>query len=299
MNEFTVTQEFDGLRIDRFLAKVMDISRNQVQKLIGDGHVSNLPSIIDDSAAKVRCNDIIRVVLPELKVSETEPENIPIEILYEDNCFAVINKPRGLAVHPGAGRSSGTLVNALLYHLKDLSGIGGVERPGIVHRLDLDTSGIILIAKNDSAHENLSKQFADRLVEKEYFAIVHGNMNTKKGEIVAPIGRHKTNRKKMAVTEDGRYAHTIWELLESFAGFSFVKINLMTGRTHQIRVHMEYIRHSVVGDPLYGNKANSFGVTSQLLHAGNISFVHPKDGRDVSFSAALPLDMEQILEQLR
>lgn len=299
MCEFKVTQDLAGIRLDRFLAKVMDVSRNQIQKLISGGHVFVAGSVVSDPSRKVKFGEVIKSVLPELKQSEAESENIPIEIIYQDDFFAVINKPRGLAVHPGAGRPSGTLVNALLYHLDGLSGIGGVERPGIVHRLDLDTSGIILIAKNDFAHENLSKQFSERLVKKEYFAIVHGVMLSKKGEIVAPIGRHRVNRKKMSVIEGGRYAHTTWESMEQFDKFSFLKINLMTGRTHQIRVHMEYIKHPIVGDPLYCNKSNPFGTASQLLHAGNISFSHPEDGRTMSFSAALPDDMVTALESLR
>ncbi len=296
--KFDVNEQFDGIRLDQFLAAVLDCSRNRVQKLIDDGMISISNGKIC-AKRKVRRGEMVEVSLPETAAPVFEAEDIPLELVYQDEYFAVVNKPRGLAVHPGAGRASGTLVNALMHHLTDLSGIGGVERPGIVHRLDLDTSGLMVIAKNDAAHESLCEQFASRLVEKQYLALVHGRMKNRKGEIIAPIGRHRVNRKKMAVIEGGRYAHTLWQVEEAFEDFSFLKVNIMTGRTHQIRVHLAYIRHSVVGDALYGRKENPFGVDSQLLHAASISFAHPADGRKMEFSVPLPQDMAEALKFLR
>jgi len=295
---YTVTEEFNEFRLDKYLSSVSGFSRNQVQKLIEGGFVSVTHGYADISR-KVKTDERIVINIPYTKTSENTPQDIPVDIIYQDKFLAVINKPRGIAVHPGAGRDSGTLVNALLYHIKDLSGIGGIERPGIVHRLDIDTSGIILIAKNNTAHENISAQFANRTIEKTYFAIVHGKAKKQKGEIIAPIGRHKINRKKMAVIESGRYAHTLWETEEIFDDFSFLKINIMTGRTHQIRVHMAYINHPIAGDPLYCNKQNLFGAKRQLLHAGNISFFHPQDGKKLVFSAPIPEDMLAALKILR
>jgi len=231
----------------------------------------------------------VDINVPEPEKSKLEAENIPLDIIYEDKDILVINKPRGLTVHPGAGNRSGTLVNALLHHCRDLSGIGGVERPGIVHRLDKDTSGILLVAKNDKAHQVLSAQFKDRTIQKTYLAIVKGNPKKDEGTIAEPIGRHPVNRKKMAVSHKGREAVTHYKVLKRFKEYSLVELKPKTGRTHQLRVHLAHIGHSILGDPVYG-KGNA-----QLLHAYKIKFTHPRTEKELEFEAKLPDDMLKLI----
>ncbi len=290
--------ESQGMRIDLFLAEKSGRSRSFIQKMIEDGRIE-VNSGKTSAKGKIHAGDFFRLIFPPPLSLGVLPENLALKIIYEDEFLAVIDKPRSMSVHPGAGCNSGTLVNALLYHLDDLSGIGGVERPGIVHRLDKDTSGIMLVAKNDFAHNFLSGQFSQRKIKKIYVALVHGNMSSSAGKIMLPIGRHPSDRKKMAVVQKGRQAHTEWEVIEKFRDFAFLKIRIFTGRTHQIRVHMAYLKHPVVGDPVYGNRPNPFGADAQLLHSFEITFTHPHTMSEMTFSADIPPDMEDAVNTLR
>lgn len=250
---------------------------------------------------EVQVGDWIEVDLPEPEPLELVPEEIPLDILYEDEALIVLNKPAGLVVHPAPGHPKGTLVHALLAHCQNLSGIGGVQRPGIVHRLDRDTSGVMLIAKTDQAHQSLSTQLKNREIIKEYLAVVHGIFKDKKGTLSTVIGRHTHDRKKMSVfTRQGRPAVTSYEVIEEFPNYSLVKIQIHTGRTHQIRVHMKYLNHPVVGDPLYGRGAKDQAlIQRQALHAKRITFKHPVTDHPLEFVAPLPQDMKNLLEKLR
>ncbi len=290
----------EDTRLDAFLAaNLQELSRSRIQQLIGEGCVT-----LDGKALKknyrVGAGDLFAVEVPELRRAEPEPENIPLDIVYEDGDLIVLNKPKGLVVHPAPGHESGTLVNALLYHCGDtLSGIGGVSRPGIVHRLDMDTSGLMLCAKNDRAHRLLSDQLSDRSLSREYEAILRGTPKEQSGTVDAPIGRHPTDRKRMAVIrEHSRPAVTHYRVLESFPGYSYVRCKLMTGRTHQIRVHMAYLGHPVAGDRVYGG-GEVLGLSSQCLHARQISFIHPTTGQAMTFESILPAEFQQALTRLR
>lgn len=292
--EFTVPEESAGERLDRFAVSCLDeISRTYIQKLIKNGNV-----IVGGKTVKpgmrLDSGTVITVKIPSPVTMEIVPEKIPLDIIYQDTDIAVINKQQGLVVHPGAGNAEGTLVNALLYHLKDLSGIGGVERPGIVHRLDRDTSGVLVIAKNDRAHEILAGQFAERSVEKRYTAFVYGNLK-ESGEIEKPVGRHRIYRQKMCVTPGGRYARTSFSLVRRWYDSGELDVRIYTGRTHQIRVHLSSEGMPVIGDPLYSKK-NIFAGLPLMLHSRVLVIRHPS-GELMRFDAPLPPHMREFKAQ--
>ncbi|HAA64734.1 MAG TPA: RNA pseudouridine synthase [Thermoanaerobacter sp.] len=291
-------KEDEGKRIDVFLAAELDYTRSYIKKLIVDGLVFVNGKTVKPSY-KVKENDEVVVNIPEVEKIDVMPENIPLDILYEDDDIIVISKPQGMVVHPAPGNYSGTLVNALLYHCKNLSGINGILRPGIVHRLDKDTSGVMVVAKNDKAHISLSNQIKERSVFKKYVAIVEGVIKDEEGKIEAPIGRHPVDRKKMAVIEDGRYALTLYKVLERFKENTLVEAVIKTGRTHQIRVHMAYIGHPVVGDHVYGFKKQKFKLEGQALHSRVLGFIHPTKGVYMEFEAPLPEYFKKLIEILR
>lgn len=289
-----------GLRLDSFLADaVPELSRAQAQKLIADGRV-----LLGGSAVRknhrTAAGERFEVTLPAVQeMAEAQPENIPLDIVYEDEDVLVVNKPRGLVVHPAAGHWSGTLVNALLYHCRDLSGIGGVMRPGIVHRIDKDTSGLLIVAKNDFAHQHLSAQLKDHTLRRCYEAVACGGFREDCGTIDAPIGRHPTDRKKMAVTErNSRNAVTHWEVLARYRGYTHLRLRLETGRTHQIRVHMAWQNHPLLGDTVYGAKKPAFGLEGQCLHARELTFLHPRTGQPMTVTSELPAYFRDVLERL-
>ena len=298
MNRYEFICESNGIRLDKYI-QIDGIPRSQIQKLIDDGN-----AMVNDNTAKssykVKIGDKITIDIPEPEHPDIEAENIPLDIIYEDEHMLVINKPQGMVVHPAPGNYNGTLVNALMYHCKEsLSGINGVLRPGIVHRIDKDTSGLLLVAKTNEAHLSLSEQIQKKTARRHYVCIVCGIMKNKKGIIDAPIGRHPTNRLKMAVTPtNSKDAVTHFEVLEYLDNATYVACDLETGRTHQIRVHMQYIGHPIVGDPLYLNK-NSYNLKGQALHAQSITFNHPISGKTMSFSAQPPEYFEQLLNKLR
>lgn len=285
-------------RVDKVLNdRLKDYSRSQIQQWIKEQHV-----FIDGQAIKanykVSTGDVIMIYLPEPEELELIPEDLGLEIVYEDQDVAVVYKPQGMVVHPSAGHPTGTLVNGLLYQIKDLSTINDVIRPGIVHRIDKDTSGLLMIAKNDHAHESLAKQLKDKSSLRKYIALVHGEIPHDKGRIEAPIGRSKVNRKMQDIIEDGKPAVTHFEVLERFNNFTLIELQLETGRTHQIRVHMKYIGYPVAGDPLYGPKKTLKG-NGQFLHAKLLGFVHPTTGENMVFEAPLPKIFQETLQQLR
>jgi len=295
-----VAEENSKKRVDVFLAELIDdFSRSYIQKGIEEGWVKVNGKTVKPNY-KLKCGDVVEAQIPAPKALSLEPENIPLDIIYEDQDIIVINKPRGMVVYPAPGNYSGTLVNALLYHAKDLSGINGVLRPGIVHRLDKDTSGAIVVAKNDQAHRTLADQFKGKKVKKTYLAIVWGNLPEDRATIEAPIGRHPVKRVEMAVdAKHGKEAITHFKVLERFGDFTFVEVNIETGRTHQIRVHMSYIGHPVVGDPLYSRKKNPFNIKGQALHAFRLGLYHPRSGEFMTFEAPVPEDFNEILNILR
>ncbi len=293
-----IDEEARGRRLDVFLAdREKELSRSHIQKLIEGGAV-----LVNGRAVKanykLRTGDSVEIHVPEVQEWKILPEAIPLDVLYEDEDIIVINKARGMVVHPAAGVSSGTLVNALLYHCKDLSGINGVIRPGIVHRLDKDTSGVMVAAKNDAAHVDLAEQIRLKTAHRIYQALVLGTIAEEKGVIRAPIGRHPTERKKMAVVPNGKEATTHFRVLERFSSYTFVECRLQTGRTHQIRVHMAYIGHPLLGDPKYGKKS-PFAIEGQALHSAELMLTHPRTKERLRFAAAMPADMEEILCTLR
>lgn len=295
-----MAEENSKKRVDVFLAELIDdFSRSYIQKGIEEGWVKVNGKTVKPNY-KLKCGDVVEAQIPAPKALSLEPENIPLDIIYEDQDIIVINKPRGMVVYPAPGNYSGTLVNALLYHAKDLSGINGVLRPGIVHRLDKDTSGAIVVAKNDQAHRALADQFKGKKVKKTYLAIVWGNLPEDRATIEAPIGRHPVKRVEMAVdAKHGKEAITHFKVLERFGDFTFVEVNIETGRTHQIRVHMSYIGHPVVGDPLYSRKKNPFDIKGQALHAFRLGLYHPRSGEFMTFEAPVPEDFNEILNILR
>lgn len=285
----------EGKRLDVFIAEKMNMTRNAAAALIEGGGVSALKKNY-----KLRAGDEIDVEIPEPREAEITAEDIPLNIVYEDGDLLVINKARGMVVHPAAGNWSGTLVNALMHHCgSELSGINGVLRPGIVHRLDKDTSGLMLVAKNDFAHNSLAEQIKEHTVRREYHTVVIGNLRDDEGTISAPIGRHRTDRKKMAVTEsNSKPATTHFKVLERYSGFTYASCILETGRTHQIRVHMSHTGHPVVGDEVYGAR-DKLGLAGQCLHSKNVTFVHPRSGEEMYFESELPDYFEEILRKLR
>lgn len=298
---FEVEQQDDKKRIDVFLSeKISEHSRSYIQKLIRDGFVLvNGQKVKPNFKVKPGC--VIDVTIPPPKEISLEPEPMELDIVYEDDDIVVVNKPQGMVVHPAPGNYSGTLVNALLYSCDELSGIGGVIRPGIVHRLDKDTSGLLVVAKNDAAHRNLAQQIKDRTLKRIYWCIVEKNIKEDKGVINAPIGRHPTNRKKMAVVSGptAKPAITHFKVLERFGEYTLVEARLETGRTHQIRVHMAYIGHPVVGDSVYGSRKQKFDLKGQALHAKKLGLIHPSTGEYMEFEAPLPEYFENLLSILR
>ncbi len=290
-----------GTRIDKILSeKIDELTRSHIQKLITDGGV-----LVNEAAVKanykLRGGDCIKVVIPELKEAEIEAEDIPIDIVFEDDDMLVVDKPQGMVVHPAAGNFSGTLVNALLHRCGDtLSGINGEKRPGILHRIDKDTSGLLMVAKNDKAHLALSAQIKEHSLTRAYKALVHGGFMADTGVIDKPIGRHPTERKKMTVTDkNSRNAVTHYKVLERFGAYTFIECILETGRTHQIRVHMSNGGHPIVGDKTYGVRKEEFRLAGQLLHAYKIGFIHPTSGEYMEFTSSLPDYFEKILYNLR
>ncbi|MGG5340692.1 RluA family pseudouridine synthase [Enterococcus sp. AZ192] len=298
MEQINVKINTETGRIDKVLSDLLkEHSRSQIQQWVKENHVKVNGEIIR-SNYKVKPSDEILITIPEPEELDIQAENIPLDIVYEDDDVLVINKPQGMVVHPSAGHSQGTLVNALLYHIKDLSSINGVIRPGIVHRIDKDTSGLLMVAKNDHAHVALAEQLKDKTSLRKYVALVHGEISHDKGEINAPIGRSKNDRKMQAVIEGGKPAVTHFEVLERFEGFTLVQLQLETGRTHQIRVHMKYIGYPVAGDPLYGPRKTLKG-NGQFLHAQMLGFKHPTTGQMMVFEAPLPELFEKTLDDLR
>lgn len=296
----TVTAEAEdaGTRADVFLAAKLGVSRSNMQKLLEDGRVKRGEKIIKANY-KVRAGEMFVVDIPEPEPIEAVPENIPLDIIYEDDDVVVLNKARGMVVHPAPGNYTGTLVNALLYHCSNLSGINSAIRPGIVHRLDKDTSGIMIVAKNDAAHISLSQQIQSKTAVRTYLAVVRGKIKTDSGTIETQIARDKTDRKKMAVVkEGGRDAITDYEVLERFGKYTLVRCKLRTGRTHQIRVHMEYLGYPLVGDPKYSPMKTPFGIKGQALHSHTLEFTHPRTGERMKFEAPLPEDIHKIITRL-
>lgn len=294
--------EHSGIRIDRFLSEQLpEHSRSYIQKLIKDGQVSIEGKAVK-SNYKITGSEEIALLIPDQVIPDILPEDIPLDILYEDQDLIVINKPKGMVVHPAAGHYSGTLVNALMYHCKDdLSGINGVMRPGIVHRIDRNTTGSLLACKNDFAHNAIAEQLKVHSITRRYRAIVHGNLKDDQGTVDAPIGRHPIDRKKMAIEpRNGRDAITHYRVLERFGNYTYIECQLETGRTHQIRVHMSSIHHPIVGDDVYGPAKCPFsGLQGQTLHAQVLGFIHPRTGEYMEFSAPLPEYFENLLTKLR
>lgn len=294
--ELAFKVEVESARLDEYVArKVVRLSRTQARKLIVDGLI-----VVEDVTVKpsfrVTFGQVIKVLSGFSEFSALEPEDIPIEILYEDDDILVVDKPAGLAVHPGAGHPSGTLVNALIYLRPALKGIGSSERPGIVHRLDLDTSGVMVIAKNLASHAHISEQFAQRSVNKIYLALVKGRLTQTEAIIDAPIGRDPSNRQKMNVVDGGKSAKTRYKVLKSIGDHQLLEVKLLTGRTHQIRVHLASIGHSIIGDSLYGKKSKT--IDRQFLHSHLLELVHPSTERSMAFKSPLPLDLKDFLATL-
>ncbi len=298
---FAIEKEDAGERIDVFLAEnAENLSRSGVQRLIEEGHICLNGGNVKANY-RLREKDLIDVEIPDVKEVEILPEDIPLDILYEDADVIVVNKPQGMVVHPAPGHMSGTLVNALLYHCgAELSGVNGQRRPGIVHRIDKDTSGVLMVAKNDRAHRSLAEQLAEHSITRCYNAIVYNGFTEEEGTVDKPIGRNPQDRKKMAVTEKhSRHAVTHYRVLERMERFTLIEARLETGRTHQIRVHMSYIGHPLLGDPVYGPKKQPFALEGQALHARVLGFVHPRTGEYLEFEAPLPPYFEALLERLR
>ncbi|WP_148880204.1 RluA family pseudouridine synthase [Streptococcus sp. Marseille-P7376] len=295
--EFKIDAVAAGLRLDKAVADFTELSRSLANEQIKNGQI-----LVNGQAKKakyaVKEGDVISYEVPELEEVEYVAEDLPLEIVYQDEDVAVVNKPQGMVVHPSAGHTSGTLVNALMYHIKDLSGINGVLRPGIVHRIDKDTSGLLMIAKNDQAHLALADELKDKKSLRKYWAIVHGNLPNDRGIIEAPIGRSEKDRKKQAVTAKGKPALTRFQVLERFGDYTLVELQLETGRTHQIRVHMAYIGHPVAGDEVYGPRKTLKG-HGQFLHARTLGFTHPRTGEVLEFTAEAPALFQETLEKLR
>lgn len=298
--EYLVPEDKAGTRLDVLIGQLdTELTRSRIQKLIGAQavQVNGGPS---KANYRVREGDMIFVELPQPEPLEVKAENIPLDIVYEDADLLVINKPQGMVVHPAAGNYSGTLVNALLEHCHDLSGINGVIRPGIVHRIDKDTSGLLVVAKNDKAHLDLARQLKDHTASRKYLALVHGNIAEPAGVVDAPIGRDPKDRKKMAVvTRNAKPAVTRYNVLERFGEYTLVECCLETGRTHQIRVHMAFLGHPVAGDPVYGPRRNPLNLQGQALHAYSLQFTHPSGGRPMEFTVELPPDFQDLIDKLR
>ena len=302
MDQRLFVAEENCKRLDVFLSDQMeDFTRSRLKKLIEDGQVCVNGVTVKKAGAEIKRGDSVTVQIPEAVEYSVKPENIPIDIVYEDSDFAVVNKAQGMTVHMGNGNESGTLVNALLYALGSLSGIGGVLRPGIVHRIDKDTTGLLVVAKNDKAHVSLAAQIAEKTCHRTYYALLEGNLKEERGRVVTDIGRHPTERLKMAVLPEGKgkIAITDFETVAHFgADFTLCKFDLQTGRTHQIRVHAKHLGHPVAGDPVYGYKKQKIKADGQLLHAWCLELTHPTSGERMVFNAPLPPAFQEILEKL-
>lgn len=295
----TVNEQDQGLRIDKYLANIFnDKSRSFIQGLIERKNVKINNKVLK-SNYRLKNTDEIEIIIPEPEILSVEPENISIDVVYEDEDVIIVNKSQGMVVHPAPGNYSGTLVNALLYHCNDLSSINGVIRPGIVHRIDKDTSGILVIAKNDDSHNKLSEQLKNHSMKREYYALIEGRLKNNSGTIDKPLGRCKNDRLKMGVVENGKRAVTHYEVVERYNGYTLVKCVLETGRTHQIRVHMASIGFPLVGDPLYGFKRQKFKLEGQVLHAKTLGFIHPKTGEYMEFTSKLPQYFCNLINKLR
>ena len=292
--------DIENMRLDMYIAQKNDkLSRSMIQKLIEDGEIL-VNGQTKKISYKIHNGDEIEINIPEPKETNIKPQNIPVEVIYEDSDIIVVNKPKGMVVHPANGNPDGTLVNAILALCKDnLSGIGGEIRPGIVHRLDKDTSGLLIIAKNDLAHKNISEQIKNRQVKKIYIALVKGNVAEDEATIDMPIGRSTKDRKKMAVRKDGKTAITHFKVLKRYNKYTLLEIKIDTGRTHQIRVHMAEIGHPVVGDMVYSSGKNEFGIEGQMLHAKSLSFKHPVTGKEMHLEANLPQYFVDVLNKLK
>lgn len=296
--QLEITKENDLQRLDKAISNQTELSRTVLTALIRNEKVS-VNGAVKKAKYKVKTGDVITFEIPEAKALDIQAENIPLEIVYQDEDVAIVNKPQGMVVHPAAGHADGTLVNALMYHVTDLSGINGTIRPGIVHRIDKDTSGLLMIAKNDQAHERLAAQLKEKSNKRRYVAIVHGILPNDFGTIEAPIARNPKDRKKQAVIANGKPAVTHFEVLERFERYTLLALELETGRTHQIRVHLAYIGHPVAGDPLYGPKKTLTPNHGQFLHAQTLGFKHPRTGEWMEFEAEVPEIFEQTLKNLR
>ncbi|MEC2304768.1 MULTISPECIES: RluA family pseudouridine synthase [Heyndrickxia] len=296
--DHTILEHEANERLDKMVSSIREEwSRSQVQQWIKDGDIT-VNGKKEKANYRLQTGDLVEIEVPEPELPDIEPEDLHLDIYYEDADVLVVNKPKGMVVHPSNGHFTGTLVNGLMYHCKDLSGINGVLRPGIVHRIDKDTSGLLMVAKNDYAHEKLAAQLSEKTVTRKYFALVHGNIPHEAGTIDAPIGRDPADRQRMAVVDNGKDAVTHFRVLERFDRFTFIECRLETGRTHQIRVHMKYIGHPLAGDPKYGPKKTiDFG--GQALHAGVLGFRHPRTGETLTFEAPLPDDFAHLLNTLR
>lgn len=301
LQRLTVSPEEAGVRIDKYLAEQLpDITRSYLQKLLKDGSVQMNGKPVKAST-KTAAGAVIELTIPEPEEPEILPEDIPLDILYEDSDVILINKPKDMVVHPAAGHYTGTLVNALMYHCKgDLSGINGVLRPGIVHRIDKDTTGVLIVCKNDKAHNALAEQLKEHSITRKYRAIVCGNLKEDEGTVDAPLGRHPQDRKKMAIVRTGgKRAVTHYRVLERFGNYTYIECQLETGRTHQIRVHMASLGHPLLGDEVYGRVKSPFKLEGQTLHAMVLGFIHPTTGEYMEFEAPLPEYFEKLLEKLR
>ncbi|MFJ7667860.1 RluA family pseudouridine synthase [Lysinibacillus sp. NPDC097195] len=295
---YTIEEQQQGERIDKAISSIQtEWSRTQISNWITEGIVKVNGETVK-AKYKVKAGDVVEIIVPEAEPLDVIAEDLALEIVYEDADVLVVNKPKGMVVHPAPGHMTGTLVNGLMYHCTDLSGINGVMRPGIVHRIDKDTSGLLMVAKNDVAHESLVEQLVNKTVTRKYTALVHGHIAHDKGTIDAPIGRDQKDRQKQAIVDKGKHAVTHFQVIERFGDYTLVECRLETGRTHQIRVHMNYIGFPLVGDPKYGpRKTIDFG--GQVLHAGILGFNHPTTGEYMEFEAPLPVDYVQLLEELR
>lgn len=298
---FQIEHDTEGQRLDALLSVYMDeTSRSYIQKLIASGLVQVNGRTESSKKYKVQSGDKLELVLPEAEALTVEPQDIPLHIVYEDDDVLVVDKEKGMVVHPAPGNADGTLVNAILFHCHSLSSINGVVRPGIVHRIDKDTSGLLMVAKNDTAHKALAEQLQEHSITRAYQAVVFHNLKEDTGTVDAPVGRDPKNRLRMAVTErGGRRAVTHYKVLERFGAFTHVEARLETGRTHQIRVHMAYLKHPLLGDAVYGPKKQPFAVSGQVLHAYLLGFRHPRTGEYMEFESPLPQDFTDILEKLR
>ncbi len=298
-NEINIVSDVENERIDVYISGQLEgMSRNSVQKLIADGKISvNNKNI--KANYKLKKNDEINIIIPEPEPLDIVAEDIPIEIVYEDDDLAVINKPQGMVVHPAPGHYTGTLVNGLMYNLKNLSSINGIMRPGIVHRLDKNTSGLMLIAKNDKSHNFLAKALKEHSINRIYYALVEGNIKDDEGVVDAPLGRSEKDRKKRAVTfKNSKNAITNYWVIERYGKYTLLKLKLETGRTHQIRVHMKHIGHPVVGDDVYGSKTNKFKLDGQLLHSKSVGFIHPTTNEYMKFESDLPEYFVEVLKKI-